>query len=259
MNLFSDPHFRVEVMNQTSNPQQLIWRNMHQCVSSEAAYDEPCPDEAEAGRAVVKHLLAGNRGHYSPLEAPQINLNIIGFNHATMGQVRTHRVGWHYSVQSFRYTGDKVYELGKWWYDFELTSDFALESAVLKEVNKVFYLRPVGQYLDREGRKYEYTLGQRIDDAYDAVNLACKYYKRINQGFAPEHSRGMIPFDVRQNWGTSANVRSLMHLLDLRWAKGAQLECQVLCDLIWPHFESWVPEIAEWYNKNRAKKARLAP
>jgi thymidylate synthase (FAD) len=69
----------------------------------------------------------------------------------------------------------------------------------------------------------------------------------------------MLPFDYRQHWVMSFNLRSLMHLLDLRAKADAQLECQWLCELIWPHFEAWVPEIADWYRKNRWAKARLAP
>jgi thymidylate synthase (FAD) len=50
-----------------------------------------------------------------------------------------------------------------------------------------------------------------------------------------------------------------MHFLDLRSKKDAQLEIRQLCDGIWPHFENWVPEIAEWYRENRWGKARLSP
>jgi len=50
-----------------------------------------------------------------------------------------------------------------------------------------------------------------------------------------------------------------MHLLDLRWKADAQLECQQLCELIWPHFAAWVPNVAQWYEENRKGKARLSP
>ena len=51
----------------------------------------------------------------------------------------------------------------------------------------------------------------------------------------------------------------LMHLLDLRWKKDAQLEAQKLCELLYCHFEAWMPAVAQWYQENRAKKARLSP
>jgi thymidylate synthase (FAD) len=28
---------------------------------------------------------------------------------------------------------------------------------------------------------------------------------------------------------------------------------------MWPHLQQWVPEFADWYEKSRLHKARLAP
>ncbi|WP_008307763.1 FAD-dependent thymidylate synthase [Leptolyngbya sp. PCC 6406] len=144
---------------------------------------------------------------------------------------------------SFRYTGQRVVDVA----DDKL------------EVEEVFYLRPLGFYADRQGKKYEYTAEQRQQDIEWCLEACRRYKVRIEQGFAEEHARGLIPFDVRQHWVMSANVRSLMHLLDLRWKADAQLEAQKLCECIWPHFQTWVPAIAAWYEDNRLKKARLAP
>lgn len=144
---------------------------------------------------------------------------------------------------SFRYTGQRIVDVveGK------------------RDVEDVFYLRPIGSYSDRQGKKYDYTEALRQQDIEWCLQACRHYADRIHQGFSEEHARGIIPFDVRQNWVMSANVRSLMHLLDLRWKADAQLEAQQLCELIWPHFQAWVPAIAEWYEVNRLKKARLSP
>jgi thymidylate synthase (FAD) len=50
-----------------------------------------------------------------------------------------------------------------------------------------------------------------------------------------------------------------MHLLDLRWKRDAQLEAQKLCELLYVHFEEWMPDVAMWYKENRAMKAKLSP
>jgi thymidylate synthase (FAD) len=144
---------------------------------------------------------------------------------------------------SFRYTGTRILAVaeGK------------------TPVDEVFYLRPLGFYTDRQGKKYEYTPEQRQEDIAWCLEGAKLYQKRIDQGFSEEHARSLIPFDVRQHWIMSANVRSLMHLMDLRAKDDAQLEAQQMCELIWPHFEAWVPAIAAWYKKNRWAKARLSP
>ncbi len=144
---------------------------------------------------------------------------------------------------SFRYTGSRILDVvdGK------------------TDVEDVFYLRPVGSYTDRQGKKYDYTEALRRDDLAWCRQGCQRYKTRIDQGFSEEHARGLIPFDVRQHWVLSANARSLMHLLDLRWKADAQLEAQKLCEAIWPQFQAWVPAIAGWYEDNRLKKARLSP
>ncbi len=87
--------FRIEVIAATENPQQVVWNAMHQDYSEGFVYDsiDRTPDEQKAGELVVKHLLAGNRGHYGCLEHPQITFNVGYFPHSMMQQVRTHRVG----------------------------------------------------------------------------------------------------------------------------------------------------------------------
>jgi thymidylate synthase (FAD) len=54
-------------------------------------------------------------------------------------------------------------------------------------------------------------------------------------------------------------MRSFLHFMDLRSKLDAQEEIRNLCDLMWPHFAAWAPEIAAWYEKSRLHKARLAP
>ncbi|NJM76130.1 MAG: hypothetical protein HC852_10460 [Acaryochloridaceae cyanobacterium RU_4_10] len=88
-----DPRFKVEVISQTPNPQQVIYAGMHQDYAEGFVYNElnQIPDEAKAGDLIVKYLLQGNRGHYGPFEHPQFVLNFGYFPHSVMQQVRTHR------------------------------------------------------------------------------------------------------------------------------------------------------------------------
>lgn len=237
--------FTVEVISQTPAPQQVIYGAMHQDYAEGFVSQErqKWPSEERCGEIIVNNLLKGGRGHYGPLEHPQITLNVGWFPHSTMQQIRTHRVGVSFDVQSFRYTGRRISEVvdGK------------------REVEEVFYLRPAGTYSDRQGKRYEYTSEQRQQDLDWCLEACRRYKEKMAASFAEEHARGMIPFDVRQHWVMSANVRSLMHLLDLRWKADAQLEAQKLCELIWPHFQQWTPTLAAWYEETRLKKARLAP
>lgn len=160
-----------------------------------------------------------------------------------MQQARTHRVGVSFDVQSGRYTGKRV---------------IAVTTGKL-DLDQVFYLRPVGTYTDRQGKSYEYTSTQRNIDRLFCTYAANRYNLAISQGLSEEHARDFLPYAIRQHFVVSFNLRSLMHFLDLRSKKDAQLEIQQMCNLIWPHFEQWAPEIASWYATNRLHKARLSP
>jgi thymidylate synthase (FAD) len=240
-----DRLFRVEVISQTANPQRVICAALRQDYAENFIYDayQEFSDEEHSGELIVKHLLAGGRGHYGPLEHPQIVFNCGWFPHSTMQQLRTHRVGISFDVQSFRYTGTRILDV--------------VEGE--RDIEEVFYVRPVGEYTDRQGKHYKYSEEQRQQDLHWCIQGALRYHQRIVDGCSEEHARGLIPFDVRQHFVMSVNVRSLMHLLDLRAKSDAQLECQQFCDLLWPHFENWCPQIAEWYKQNRWKKAKLSP
>lgn len=239
-----DPRFRVEVLNQTPNPQRSIWWPMHQDYSERFVFDEDPPSEHRAGEIIVKRLLAGERGHYGPLEHVQIAFAVGFFPHSVMQQARTHRIGCSFDVQSLRYTGSRVCAAAR--------GELHLED--------VFYLRPVGSYTDRAGKRYDYTPADRSADLEHLCTVAERYRYRVQvQGFAEEHARGLLAFDVRQHFVVSFTLRALLHFLDLRAKADAQQEIRWLCDLLLPHLQAWAPEIASWYIKQRLHKARLAP
>jgi thymidylate synthase (FAD) len=216
---------------------------MHQDYSEDFVFWDMRPTESRAGEICVERLLTGDRGHYGPLEHPQITLNVGWFPHSVMQQARTHRVGVSFDVQSMRYTGDRICRA-------------AIGEMYLEEV---FYLRPVGDYTDRRGKKYSYTPDQREIDLAHCRIAAERYRDLLAAGFAEEHARGILPFDYRQHFVVSFSLRAFLHFLDLRAKLDAQEEIRALCDLMWPHLEAWAPEIAAWYAKTRLHKARLAP
>ncbi|MEA5570545.1 FAD-dependent thymidylate synthase [Calothrix sp. UHCC 0171] len=237
--------FRVEVLAKTLNPQQVIYAAMHQDYTEAFVYDERdrFPSEEKCGEIIVKRLLAGDRGHFGCTEHPQIVFNCGYFPHSVMQQARTHRTGVSFDVQSYRYTGIQVIDVvdGK------------------KDIEDVFYLRPVGYYSDRQGKKYYYSPEQRSADLQWCWEAAKRYKADFEAGMSEEHARGKVPFDYRQHFVVSFNLRSLLHFLDLRYKKDAQLEIQKLCEMMFPHLEEWTPAIAAWYKSSRLGKARLSP
>jgi thymidylate synthase (FAD) len=267
-----DKRFSVTAIARTPNPQTLSWSLMHQCYSEGNVADEltittqdgilqathPYGEQG-CGEKAVKHLLKGHRGHYSPLEGPQITFIVGHFPHSVMQQATRHRHA-SFSVQSMRYSGQRIVDLAERIAalpDWPGTGDGPHEWH--EWVEDVFYLRPVGSYTNRDGGRYYYSEEIRAKDLEYAARNADWYRQKIALGWSEEHARGQLGFDYRQHFGMSANDRGLMHLLDLRAKKDAQLEIQQLCDLIWPHFEAWMPEVAGWYRANRWGKARLSP
>ena len=237
--------FRIDLIAATPNPQQCIYAAMHQDYSEGyvAADRDEWPDETRAGEVCVKRLLAGERGHYGPLEHAQIVLNVGWFPHSVMQQARTHRVGVSFDVQSMRYTGERICRAASGGLDLE----------------EVFYLRPVGTYSDRQGKKYTYSESERAKDLEHCRLAAARYDEMLQAGFAEEHARGILPFDYRQHFVVSFTLRAFLHFMDLRAKLDAQEEIRRMCDLMWPHMVSWAPQIAAWYEKTRLHKARLAP
>lgn len=239
-----DERFRVEVLVATPLPQFAVWRGMHQDYTAEFVFDDDVPaTHSAAGLSCVNALLKGERGHYGPLEHPQITFNCGWFPHSVMQQARTHRIGISFDVQSFRYTSDRVLQAAR--------GEIPIEEA--------FYVRPVGFYTNRQGAKYHYSAEARWDDLELCCKAAQHYAARYEDGCPEEQARGMLPFDYRQHFVVSFTLRALLHFLDLRSKLDAQLEIRQLCDLMWPHLCAWSPEIAEWYEKARLHKARLAP
>jgi len=148
-----------------------------------------------------------------------------------------------FDVQSMRYTGQRITRAAKGEVDLE----------------EVFYVRPAGEYTDRFGKKYQYTESDRNTDLAACLDSAQRYAQLINKGVAEEHARSILVFDFRQHFVVSFSLRSLLHFLDLRAKLDAQLEIRQMCELIWPHLETWTPEIAKWYAKARLHKAILSP
>ena len=266
-----DKYFQVKTLAHTPDPQQLIWLAMHQDYSSDPVYDGVKPDETVSGNRAVKNLLKGGRSHFGPFEHPQITFNVAGFPHSVMQQARTHRVGTSFDVQSFRYTGGHIADLGRsidlWANNHGITPTLAYRTgqmvtyvmAYSDMVESIFYVRPAGTYQDRNSGRCVFSEEHRIMALADIAYAAYRYWEMVNGNMPYEMARGFVPFDYRQHFVVSFNMRSLMHFLDLRSKKDAQLEIRQMCDLLFDQFKGWAPEIAQWYEENRLHRGVLAP
>ena len=251
----------VHELSKIENPQTVIYQALHQDYSAYPVYNQAVPDEETCGMLAVKNLLKGKTFHGGPLEHPAIIFNVVNFPHSTMQQLRTHRIGCSFDCQSFRYTGEHLSELGELFYDKNIYDLVNWENPdIIDKLEDAFYLRPLGSYTNRKGKSYTYDYDTRLDDLRSIAQACARYYYKFEiLGYSEEHCRGVVPFDYRQHWVMSANLRAVFHILDMRHKRDAQLECQWLMELLYPYIKSWVPQIAEWYSTKRLGKGLLAP
>ena len=86
-------------------------------------------------------------------------------------QLRTHRVGITFDVQSLRYTGEQF---------VKVANDL--------RVDEVFWTRPPGKYYNRQGNGYDWTQ-EMVDEQRAQYLSACIDYKRWRElGVNEEHA-----------------------------------------------------------------------
>lgn len=258
-----DKHFNVKVLSKSERPNFLSYIGMHQCYAEVPVHTELDKlsklSEKELGNRIVNKCL--KYGHHSVIEHPTISFLVSGFVHNVVGQITRHR-HLSFSVQSQRYTCERVLKTVEELYKLDLLTETEETIFELKKelVESLLYFRPVGNYFDRDGNKYFYSEEIRNNNIKKCEKDLMEYYYNIKTlGMAPEHCRDLLPQNIRQDFVVTMNARSLLHFCDLRLPKDAQNEIRVLANIFLDEFKKWMPEVAEWYIKNRAGKNKLAP
>lgn len=237
-----------QVLDYTPHPNVLIANAMGTCrgrVPSVAECMEvggigPVTDERKAGEKIVKHLLAGGRGHFGCFEHPAITFHITGMPHRLMQQLRTHRVGISFDVQSFRQRQDRCIVVAN--------REFGYYS--IEELEELFYVPLPSDGFDSHQRLR--VLRSIHDD--------CRTYAQlIKEGVSQEIAVVVLPNSYRQDVQVSFNMRSLMHMIDLRSKGDASDYARQFCEVLMKYFKLWSPEVGQWYEENRLTKARLSP
>ncbi len=185
-------------------------------------------------------------------EHPQIVLSCGYWPHSVLQQARTHR-NLSFDCQSMRYTGKNLAELGS------LLLNTNNWEQHLDKIEAMMYVRPVGRYTNREGKKYDFTEEWRMEELEHVATSLVHYAHNMERGMAEEDARGRLCFDYRQHFVVSGNARAIMHFLDMRAKRNAQPECTTLAEFMFDELKSWMPEIGSWYEENRLYKGKLAP
>jgi thymidylate synthase (FAD) len=148
---------------------------------------------------------------------------------------------------SGRYTGQRICQLSRG----EIPES---------EIEKIFYLRPLGFYTDRQGNKYEYTETHKKEDLDFLWCMSHAYRNRIDQGFSEEHARQVYSdYALRQHFVMSANLRSWLHVISVRHKEDVQLETKTFAVKVWEIIKDWVPEVAAYFEEKHLNKNQLMP
>ena len=256
-----DSLFRVEIDLDASspNPQRACWKGMHQCVAENLAIDDWIPAEREAGEYTLKNAIKFE--HYSVLRPAYLVLYAEGFPHSVVSQITRHQDS-AFLVQSMRYSGKRIYDLGKAldaaeaWSSYEQT----FTDELMERVNKLLYFRkPGNKYADRQGKKYAYSVRSYRTLLDKCIDSSIDYRNDIDEGMAEEHARDGLPYNFRQNFMIAGDMQSVFHWMDQRSKADSQLEIRQFAELAMEKIELFCPEFAQWYKEKRYGKARLAP
>ena len=240
-----DEKFKVVKITSTPRPQALVY------LAAKNDYSEKYIDsfseisEWEAAEKLEKMLWRSKtRPHLGPYEHPQITFSCGYYPHNVAMQLRTHRVGITFDVQSQRYTGQRVIQVANGELDFD----------------EVFYIRPAGTYQNRQGRRFTLTEHMREQKKELILTTARHYADYVELMDEPEESaRDMLSQAIRQNFFVSMTCRTLMHLILVRSAKDVQLECRDCIEKMMVAFDEWMPETSKLVREKFAVKGNLTP
>lgn len=247
---------KIELLSITKNPEVVIWKAMHQCVSHES---DDCKIEFWAKDKIERSLVINllKQGHWSPFEHASMAVRVSGCSHRVVQQITRHRhLG--FSVQSFRYT-DHLMDLYKEIKSLEPNPWDDLNNltfAANKKLRELFSYREPGIYQDRYGQKINYN-PTKDDISYLMCLLI--YGEKIEQGYPKEMAANFLPMGVNQNFVVSGNLRAWFGFFDKRSMKDAQLEIRQLSDSCFNLLSETLPVCCEWYKRNRLGKNKLAP
>lgn len=180
-------------------------------------------------------------GHFGPFEHPYITFTVKGVSRITMAQLTRHR---HitFDVQSMRYVNFS--ESG--FINIPETGNDQLHGRRAE----------IADDIDQS------KIADSRTSAYDeALESSSTYYDHlIDLGVAPENARAVLPLATKVNMTFTMNLRSLLHVADMRAAGDAQWEIRELTEALLDEAEKLAPITLKTYKRDlKNRKNRIAP
>jgi thymidylate synthase (FAD) len=222
-------------------PEKIDRELAHEVVGSYRVVDY---DEAMLPKiARLIRKLMESPGHFGPFEHPHITFTVRGVSRITMAQLTRHR-NVTFDIQSMRYVdfGDASYlripELGN---DGLHGRSAEIADSIDQEETKIASYRTT---------------------AYDrAISTAKTSYDLLTDlGVAPENARAVLPLATMVNMTFTMNLRSVLHIADMRSAGDAQWEIRELTEQMVEAAKRVAPITMLTYERDlKGRKNRIAP
>jgi len=229
----------VEVLRSTEQPERLVCQaargDYYQGYVGDTKYAELMKNvnyDAEGSESVLEAKTRSfiekqlSRGHYGPLEHPQITFVVKGVPVFTERQLIRHR-HFTFDVQSMRYAdfSDAPYTVPKSMTD---PNHFSREQGLTD--------------ISDDAR-------QRARELYEAeMDRSFEKYEELRElGIPKEDARGLLGLGTEVNLTVSGNARTFLHLLDMRRKANAQRNIRELSEAMLEELFEWMPYTFNYY------------
>ena len=220
-----------------------IDREFAQKILGEHDFPQMSSEEVAKTARLIRKLLE-EPGHFGPFEHPHITFTVEGISRITMAQITRHR---HISfdVQSMRYVNFE---------DPDYLEIPELGNADLHG-RKASYDESAASLEDR-------AKGEVRTDLYENAleNSTDAYNDLLDLGVAPENARAVLPLATKVNMTFTMNLRTLLHVADMRAAADAQWEVREMTERLLEEAEEFAPITIRTYRRDlKDRRNRLAP
>lgn len=261
----------VEIISSTNNPDELMCRAARNDYGADATADfheimetvEPEEEDEKwtkefleergndfefvvnrwaSKRRLIRKLF--NRGHFGVAEHPTATFAIQGVSRALMAQLTRHRHA-SFDIMSMRYV--------------EIDERDVYEFPGIDDSNPTGRGAEFEEFYEKEP---EEDIPEYRREAFEnAIETSYKEYEGLlEMGVAPEHARMVLPIGAKVNIVMTVNVRTLLHIADMRAAADAQAEIREMTEELLEESEEWCPVGLSVYREEmQGRKNRLSP
>jgi len=175
-------------------------------------------------RLLTKTLL--KKEHYGPFEHPQLAIQIKGVSRSLMAQITRHR-HMSFDIQSMRYVNME---------DADVVTPKSL-------TDPDHFSREGQTELDADQEELERLYNKTVADSFAAYN------QLVELGVPKEDARMALPIGTKVNIYMSGNLRSFMHVLNMRAKANAQWEIRNLTEKVTDELDDWAPITAGYFEE----------